>query len=154
MTSSPAFQAILESEFTCIQRVAVGQWAMVSDELSVWRRRPVASTGEEVVPLPPAHCTTNRHCHNCHLDSACWSDAAPVPHDLAQAAADDRHDWCSTACKELWTANRAVGRGGPSAGTEPAREKKQASASWQALVGAAPSDGAKPKPASSFSFNF
>lgn len=155
MTSSPAFQAILESEFTCLQRVAVGQWAMVSDEQSIWRRRPAAPTGKEVSPPPPAHCTSNRHCHNCHLDSECWPDTAPEPHDVAHAAADDRRDWCSTACHELWTANRAVSRGGPPAGTQPAREKKQkqASASWQALVGPAPSNPGAQK-ASSFFFNF
>jgi hypothetical protein len=65
---------------------------MVSDELSIWRRVPAAAITAPATkpgtnrawPLAtarPRHCTSSRYCHNCHLDSCCWPESAPVPHN-------------------------------------------------------------------------
>ena len=155
MTSSPAFQRRLRAEFVCVRRVAVGKWAMVADELSIWRRRGMArlateeassADGKEDEKDDVPSTVSCRFCHNCAFD---LSSAAAVAEPTQQAAvcgdtadgSSEERAWCSEQCRLHWK-NTRDGCGG-----EPKR--KAPSSGWQALVKESKDSGGAP-----FTFGF
>ena len=119
MTSSAAFQQRLYAHFVCVERTAVGKWAMVADTLSVWRRRRAGEPGGggcgPLVPSP------DEHCRNCHLDRAapggvgeeCWPD-------------EDGGTFCSADCAALHNSPAAKRRRDECAAAEAAEEDQAA----------------------------
>eukprot|EP01046_Picozoa_sp_COSAG06_P007692 COSAG06_NODE_379_length_16608_cov_83.792477_13_plen_209_part_00 len=109
-----AMQA-LAADWTCEQRVAVGKWAMISDELSIWRRkRRVRTTaasddsagagaaagdkGQEQERRASEYPRGWHFCANCHLDLPARGTAPPPL-------------FCTAECEELYQPRRSVGGG-------------------------------------------
>ena len=97
MTSSVGFQRKLSADFVCVERVAVGKWAMVADMLSVWRRRRRGGAGEgepEGAGCGPLAPSPDEHCRNCHLDRG-----AP---GVDEGGWPDGGAFCSADCAALY----------------------------------------------------
>ena len=95
MTSSPAFQEALQKGFVCEswgqrkERIDVGKWAMIADELTIWRRKEVDKAyPDEPKPSP----LSAMFCVNCHFD-----EVSIVPHHEGPVS----QGFCTEACQDL-----------------------------------------------------
>eukprot|EP00929_Paragymnodinium_shiwhaense_P082173 TRINITY_DN43223_c0_g1_i1.p1 TRINITY_DN43223_c0_g1~~TRINITY_DN43223_c0_g1_i1.p1 ORF type:complete len:738 (+),score=147.80 TRINITY_DN43223_c0_g1_i1:115-2328(+) len=141
MTSSPAFQKRLVQDFVCISRASMGKWAMVADELSIWRRK--TSSPGSTTPCPTTSLPS--FCRNCQLDL--WTDSS-------ESVEDDKGTvFCTPACRDARSRKRKRVEGGDEDGARAvaarcAAAREKAAKSHEVCSGD-PVPSAAPEPQSS-----
>ena len=101
ITSSADFQRKVESEWICETCIPIGILPMVSDELTVWRRRSSIRSSFSTISLPPV----KPFCPRCNLDNppaeCCRTTCARI--DMAKSAWSEKH--CASNASSTFSFN-------------------------------------------------